>query len=300
MTAALQWPLFLNTTFVMGPPDAAIAARVIQVLELGNVDGAVMPPSLIEDILQEPRGTDRLRKLDYLYFAGAPLPSHVAEQLVGYTKVLPGMGSTEAGAYFIKIRNEDDWDYYCFRPAMGVEFDARAGGLYELVFRRKPDLKRWQQLFHLYPMLDEYPTKDLWTKHPSRPDLWRYAGRADDLIIFSSGYDLRAADIEAKIQKHPGVRSALIGGEGRPRPFLIVELDRNTLMSKRDEGSKLDEIWPYVERAHDRCSGHVKLTRRLTMFTDPTKPLLRTAKDTVSRKASLELYSSEIDRLYGT
>ena len=158
MTAALQWTTFLNAVLVVGPPDAVTAGKVTQILELNKATGAAMPPSVIEDICRYPQGLSDLRRLDYLYFVGAPLPQPIAEQLVGHCKVQPGMGSTEAGAYFIQIRNDDDWEYYCFRPSIGVEFEPKTEQLYELVFRRKPELGRWQQVFQVYPNLDEFPT----------------------------------------------------------------------------------------------------------------------------------------------
>ena len=300
MTVALQWTTFLNTILVVGSPDAATASNVIQVLELGKVTGAAMPPSLIEDICCHPQGVASLRRLQYVYFVGAPLSQPTAEQLVGHCKVQPAMGSTEAGAYFIQIRNDDDWEYYCFRPAMGVEFEQRTENLYELVFRRRPELARWQQIFQVHPNLNEFATKDLWVKHPSKPNIWRYSGRTDDLIILSHGEGLYASDMEAEIQKHPKVRTALIGGQRRPRPFLIIELLDNIRLSESEKGSLLTHIWPNIEKANERCSDYVKLTKSLVIFTDLGKPFPRTAKDTVPRLPSFALYSREIDNLYKT
>lgn len=298
MTVALQMTVFLNSVVVVGPPGPATAANVTQILEFGNVAGAMLPPSLIEDICRDPLGLERLRRLKYVYFAGAPLPRSVAEQLSGYGKLQPAMGSTEAGAYFLQIRNNSDWDYYSFRPAMGVEFEQRTGELYELVFQRKPELERWQQLFHVYPNLDRFPTKDLWAKHPSEPGLWRYAGRIDDLIVFSHGEDLYASDMEAEIQKHPDVSAALIGGDGRPRPFLIVELNHDAVVMESEKESRLRNLWPVIETANEQCSDYVKLSRKLIIFADPAKPLVRTAKGTISRQQSLALYSEDVERLY--
>ena len=298
MTVALQWTTFLNTILVVGPPDAVTADKVIQVLELGKVAGIVMPPSLLEEICCHPQGLACLRRLQHIYFAGAPLPQPIAEMLVGHCKLQPAMGSTEAGAYFIQIRNDDDWKYYRFRPAMGVEFEQRTEDLYELVFRRRQELARWQQIFKVYPNLDEFPTKDLWLRHPSKTDLWRYSGRTDDLIILSHGEGLYASDMEAEIQKHPNVRTALIGGQGRPRPFLMIELFDNALLSESERVSKLTQIWPHIVKVNQRCSDYVKLTRDLIIFTDPERPLPRTAKDTIPRQPSFMLYSPEIDNLY--
>ena len=300
MTVALQWTVFLNTILIVGSPDTANADQIIQLLEFGKVAGVVMPPSLIEDICYHPKGVNSLRRLHYVYFAGAPLSKPTAEQLVGYCKVQPAMGSTEAGAYFIQIRNDDDWEYYCFRPAMGVEFEQRTEELYELVFRRRPELARWQQAFQVYPSLNDFPTKDLWVKHPSKPNAWRYSGRIDDLIILSHGEGLYASDMEAEIQKHPEVRTALIGGQGRPRPFLIIELLDNTSLSKSEKESKLTRIWPYIEKANEKCSDYVRLVRSLVIFADLARPFPQTAKDTVPRLPSFALYSQDIDSLYET
>lgn len=298
MTIALQWTTFLNTVLVVGPPDIATADKVVQIIEWGKVAGAVMPPSLIEDVCRQPRGVDILQGLDYIYFAGAPLQRSTAEQLVGHCKLQPGMGSTEAGAYFIQIRIDDDWEYYCFRPSMGVELEQRTEELYELVFRRQEELSRWQQPFQVYPNLGEFPTKDLWAKHPSKPNCWCYSGRTDDLIILSHGESLYPSDMEAEIQKHPNVETALIGGRGKPCPFLIIDTLDNALLSEVEKVSKLTDIWPYIVRANQRCSEYVQLKRSLVIFTDPQRPLPRTAKDTVSRQLSYTLYSKEIDSLY--
>ncbi|KAL9117987.1 MAG: hypothetical protein Q9187_005473 [Circinaria calcarea] len=179
---------------------------------------------------------------------------------------------------------------------MGVEFEQRTTDLYELVFVRKAELERWQQLFHVYPDLNRFPTKDLFRKHHSEPELWQYAGRTDDLIIFSHGEDLYASDMEAEIEKHPDVAAALIGGNGRSRPFLLIEWKDNARIAE----TKLNELWPVVEKANKQCSDYVKLSRRLIIFTDHAKPLVRTAKGTVSRQQSLTLYLQEIDKLYNS
>lgn len=298
MTAALQWTAFLNMVLVNGPSTSMTSDEVLQLLQFGKVSGMVVPPSVLDDICRHPQGVDRLRKLQYIYFAGAPLSAATAEHLVGHCQIQPGMGSTEAGAYFISVRNDDDWKYYGFRPSMGVEFEQRTPELFELVFRRKTELARWQQVFHLYPDLDVFPTKDLWAKHPSKPGLWRYMARTDDLIVLSHGEGLWASEMEADIQKHPSVRTALIGGQGQPHPFVIIELVDETAALGRDKASRLVDIWPAIARANEKCSDPVKLTKELVLFTHPDKPLTRTAKATVPKPSAFTLYSAEIENLY--
>jgi hypothetical protein len=284
---------------VVAPPTSNTTAdQIIQTLLQSKAQGAVMAPSQISDILRAPSGLETLRGLSYIYFVGAPLPRSTAEQLVGHVKVQPGMGTTEGGAYFIEIRNEDDWEYYRFRDSMGIEMRQRTDDLYELVFKRQPHLSRWQQLFHLRPDLDEVATKDLWTRLPTRLDLWRYGGRADDLVNFTHAESLYATPLEAIIQEHGDVRTAIVGGEGRIRPFLIIEIADEAPLSSAGIEAKISAVWPYIEQANERCIEVVKIRKELVLFTDPAKPLPRTAKNTVLRASVFELYKEDIDRLY--
>ena len=104
--------------------------------------------------------------------------------------------------------------------------------------------------------------------------------------------------MEAEIQKHPKVRTALIGGQGKPRPFLMIELSDHTLLSESEKALLLTHIWPNIEKTNERCSDYVKLTKSLVIFADPGRPFPRTAKDMVPRLPSFALYSREIDDLY--
>ena len=299
MTAALQWPLFLGMILIAGPPGTPSAAQVIDIMKYGKAEGANMPPSQIEDVCNKPEGLELMRGLNSIYFAGAPISRHVAEKLVGHTKLFPAMGTTEAGAYFLKVRNDgEDWEYYCFRPSMGVELQKRSETLHELVFIRQLEHKRWQQLFMIYPDRTEVPTGDLWEQHPSKPDLWKYSGRLDDLLGLSHGEGLYTNKIEKEIEEHPGIRYAIMGASGKQRPFLLIDLAEKTSLSEQERDAKLADIWPHVEKANEHCSNHFKLTRQRVIFSDPARPLPLTAKDTVLRKPAFALYGPEIEQAY--
>lgn len=309
---ALQMTVFLQTIMVVGPVSLPPTAELIsQIFQHGAVVAAILPPSLLEDLCASPSSLALIRsQLKYVYFGGAPLPKAVGALISPYVKLMPAMGSTEAGGYFLEVRTDDinlneDWSYYSFRPGMGCVFEPRAkSGLYELVFRRQPEYERWQQIFHVYPNIDEFPTKDLWAKHPTREGLWEYAGRTDDLVILSHGGALQVTKMEATIEQHAGVKAALIGGEGRKKPFLILELASSAHgAEKESEGlpasdSVIDALWPTVEKANELCSDYVQISKSLIMLTSHSRPFLRTAKNTVARRDSLSLYRDEISALY--
>ena len=277
-----------------------------QVLEYSNVDRAVMVPKMITSLCHHSKNSlDRLRTLKHIWFAGAPMDKATAAQLVGHTKLAPGMGTTEQGAYFLEVRNEDDdWEYYRFRPSIGAVMEHREGNLYELVFHRRPELARWQQIFYLYPDKDRFETKDMWIKHPFKPDLYRYAGRTDDIVELSIGQGLQVTDLEAEIQKFPGIRTALIGGHGKPFPFLLIDLESHNAGvtgGKDERQEKLAEIWPFIEKANkisSERSKYASIESGNVLFTDPARPLPKTAKDTISRPRSFVLYKEDVEMLY--
>lgn len=174
MTVSLQFPIFLRSVVVLGPatpgPTGPHIAKAV--LRYSKAQGALLPPALIDGLCEDSEGTQCLRDLDYLYFAGAPLTQSTAEKLVGYVAVKPAMGSTEAGAYFVRTIDQHDWQYYSFRVGMGIELQHVVNNMYEAVFIRNPKVERWQQVFQVYPELSEFHTKDLFERHPTKDDLW--------------------------------------------------------------------------------------------------------------------------------
>lgn len=116
------------------------------------------------------------------------------------------------------------------------------------------------------------------------------------MIPFSHGENLYVADMKAEIAAfHPDISAVQVGGQGRPRPFLLVEWkDGNDL----DDTRKHAALLPIIEYANRRCSDLVKLTPDHVLFTRPENPLACTIKGTVSRRESNKLYKQEIERLY--
>ncbi|KAI4098680.1 MAG: hypothetical protein L6R37_006338 [Teloschistes peruensis] len=297
MTMALQFTVFLGAVFVYGvakgPPTAE---READVLKYGNVKGTILPPSVIEEMSKDPDHLNCLKQLTYIQWAGAPLSKSTGNLLVNDVELMPCIGSTEAGAWFPKTRKDHDWNYYTFRESMGIELKKRTENEYEVVFVRKPEYAQWQQIFRVYPDLTEFCTKDLFAKHPTKENLWEYVGRLDDMINFADGQSLRVAALEDIIQSHPNVRSALIGGEKRPWPFLVIEPMEGD-SSKLDD-KLIDDVWPTVERANELCLDGCHMQKGFTLLTKPSKPMPRTAKGTVARREAAALYEEDVEAMY--
>lgn len=177
MTVALQFTVFLGSTIVFGPSDRPATAEVVsQILDHARLDGMIVPPSLLEGLCGNDEALTKVKQLKYVQFAGAPLRKEVGDMIAREVRLVSAIGSTEAGAWFPRVQEAADWNYSSFMKGTGVEFEHRGEDLFELVFRRQDEYRRWQQIFDVYPDLEVFHTKDLFTKHPTKHDLWAYAG----------------------------------------------------------------------------------------------------------------------------
>lgn len=298
MFMALQLTVFWNMILVTGAPSGMTTTPEMadKVLQFGNVSGVLYPSSLYEDITQIAPMFERVKKLKFAAFAGAPLDKRTGDLISQHTNLIPIIGSTEVGLFTNFVLDSANWNYYRFHTMMGFDFEHHAGNLYELVLNRKPELARWQQVFYIYPGLDRFHTQDLFAKHPTELDAWAFAGRTDEVIMLSGGR-LHAAEMEMEIQRHPNIRTALVGGEGRKKPFLIVEMTSRVLEIKQRR-KLIDHVWPMVQRANETSAESVRLSKSLIIIASPAKPLVRSSNGMVLRRETIDLYKMEIDNLY--
>ena len=157
-----------------------------------------------------------------------------------------------------------------------MDFQPRGEGLYELVLVRHPATDKYHSAFETFPDLDIYPMKDLFSKHPSKPDHWLYMGRADDVIVLSNGEKLNPLSTEAKVREHLDVKGALVVGQGKFAPGLIVELQPEVAKLTQiaeDRARIVDSIWPYVSSANEKQPGHAQLAQDRILLAPQDKSL---------------------------
>lgn len=142
--------------------------------------------------------------------------------------------------------------------------------------------------------MDVWHTKDLFKRHPSHPDLWVFHGRVDDIVVLSNGEKFNPVPSEMHISAHPLVTGALIAGQGRPQPCL--------LLSPKDESQTLaslvDAVWPTIEEANALAPGQARITRDMILLTTPSKPFIRSPKGTVVRADTTQQYQDDMEQLY--
>ena len=209
------------------------------------------------------------------------------------------MGSSEVGYFPLLHKSPEDWIYFHFDPRMkGIEFREISPGLYEQLFKRHGSTDPFHWTFSTFPDRSEFSMNDVFSKHPSKPNLWLYEGRSDDVIVFSNGEKVNPNGMEAELRTHPGVFGALVIGQGRFEAAALLELEGGFPDTEAARKEFLDGLPPYITKANENAPAYAKLDVDHILFTKAGKPMLRTDKGTVKRRATNQDYEKEIDQLY--
>lgn len=291
-------PIFSEASCpVLGPPLRPPSGQLVkEIMEKQMLKGLFIPPSVAEQLLQEPGGLDFFRGLDFMYTAGGPLSQSAGDLISGVTPVCQLYGSTETSQIPMLVPLPDDWAYMEFHPV--VKFEMRPvgseEGVCELVHHMDATTEKVAALNYNMPGAAEYATRDLFTPHPTKPGLWRFHGRVDDIIVLSNGEKFFPVPMETKLSGHPSLSGALVLGQGQSQAALLLE----PKVAITDVASFVDEIWPFVEESNSLLPGQGRITRSNILVASSDRPFHRSPKGTIVRSLTLKAYDQEIHALY--
>lgn len=322
--------LLAGCTLVFGPPHRPVSPEIVRgVLRAVNLDAGLIPPAVLDDIHSDPSFLEDVSQLNPLVYGGGMwmqfsqliylsflfhliiwLILHFLGQvrqatgdiLSKKTQLLNGMGSTECGSVAQYPVDPQHWSYFHFCEHNGIKWRPTSGSQdeYEMVFCRNDSFESYQGVFRNFPSLVEWPTKDIYRKHPSKKDYWEYRGRLDDVIVLTTGEKLNPISIESSLAaKHPEVRAALVIGTRRSHPALLVELKAPGVNEQR-KTKLIHEIAVIAGEENQQNSRDAQLLQQDILLTKVDKPFCRTGKGTVHRADTLRLYADEIDELYSS
>jgi thioester reductase-like protein len=297
--------IYWDKPLALGIGDRPLSTdMVVECLAHADVDAAMLPPAILEEMSQLDETIAPLKTLKYVAFAGGNLPRESGNRLVQKGVTLSNaISATEFTPFPIYWQeNQDLWQYFIVNSDLfGCDWRKVPGqeDVYEQVIVRKAQDPGYQGFFFTFPNDNEYSTKDLYRPHPTEPDNWIYHGRADNIIVFSTGEKLNPVTIEEIITGHPEVDAALVVGSSRFQPALILE---PTKQPKNDQEATafIDRVWPLVVKANKETVAHGQIGRSYIIVSNPKKPFPRAGKGTVQRAAAVKLYEEEIDALYAS
>ncbi|KAL8720788.1 MAG: hypothetical protein Q9181_007848 [Wetmoreana brouardii] len=289
-------PVFTNAIPVFGPPLRPPSGELAaEILRQQYVRRCLLPPSVAEQLLHSNDGLDLFRQLDIFCYAGGPLSQAAGDAISGVTTVCQFYGSTEAGQIRLLVPQAEDWSYMEFHPDAKLELQPSYDDAFELVLFADQSTACSSALNHNFPGVDTWYTKDLFKPHPTKHGLWRFHGRKDDIIVLSTGEKLNPLPMENLLQGLLTVSGALVIGQGRSQPALLIE--RNPRGPKETK-SLLDALWPSIETANALMPAQGRITRTMILLADADKPFVRAGKGTVVRKLTEAAYAEEITDLY--
>ncbi len=295
--ALVVLPIYSTTaTVVLGPADRPPTGRMVsQIMQRYHLRALFCPPIIFEQLVQEPEALEHANGLDFLSYAGGPLSSETGTLLGQLTNVCSFYGSTETGAAQTLIPLRGDWAFLEWHPTWGADMQPSEDEAYEMVLHRDPSLEGVRSFSCNFPNVEEWHTKDLFRPHPNKPNLWKFHGRRDDIIVLSNGEKFNPVPSEAIISGHPLVSGAIIVGQGRFQAALIVEPKDE---SETQKSSLVEAIWSTVEQANAQAPGHARVTRSMVTVADTNKRFERAGKGTVMRKLTTEKFAAEMEALY--
>ncbi len=260
-----------------------------------TLKGVYCPPSILEQMCQEPGGLEEAKKLDFAIFTGGPLAPATGDALSKVTSLCQIYGSTEIGVTPALVPLPQNWAYLEFHPFYGHVMEEVGQDQYEMVLYRDMTMKRFRQVCHTNPNVEVWRTKDVFKPHPTEPNLWQFQGRIDDIMVLGNGEKFNPVPIEKTVEGHPLVYGALMVGQGKELPALIIEPEKGVALDSKD---LLDAIWPIIQEANSRAPGHARVNRSMVLIAKTEKPFLRAGKGTIVRKLSVAAFSDEIEKLY--
>ncbi|KAK6083537.1 hypothetical protein SCUP515_01788 [Seiridium cupressi] len=242
----LMAPMFWDIITIWPPVHEGTptpASVVSGILEKFRPDGAFFVPSTLRDLSAQQTSLELVKKLNYVMYGGAPLDGWVGDLLCTELNLLVLLGFTETNIWPLhKLEDPKEWRYYRIDDRIGHRLEHFRDDLHELVIDRKPEHRRYQGAFMMFPGTD--------TWH-SQPDLIQYRGRKDDLVKLVWLTKVRAGDMESALSSDARITETMVGGEGRPTPFIILQLAESI------ERPSEEELWTIVRTLNEKFSAEL-------------------------------------------
>lgn len=299
--ASFTGSIFHHIPIAICPDKPLSVDLLVKVIQQAKPTTAVFPPSILEDMSHSQEGLAALSSLDSACFGGAPLSPEAGSILSRHINLRTAIGSSEMGAISTLIpEGEDNWGYFEWNPFFGIDMQSIGDGLYELVIPRRENARTVHGIFHTFPTLHEYRSKDLFVPHSSRPNLWKYHGRLDDVIVLSNGEKLNPVTLEKVVEGHPSVSRALLVGQGRFQSALLIEpVWRDYEVNfGRNEKRFIEAIWPAVQTANKTVPNYGQVMRNMILPSHKGKPFKTTPKGTTQRHSVNKDYADEIEAIF--
>ncbi|KAJ7865231.1 putative aminoadipate reductase [Mycena leptocephala] len=278
-TACTYPPASTATEYII--PVSPTPENAIKNAKGANATGIMAVPALILE-WQSPEDIAYLKTLKILAYSGGPLTSRVGDLLFSHgVNIVPVYGGTEFGTPTVTKRGkaEEDageWAWMRFSPRVNVRWVPLGDGTFECQFLTIPETH--QLSVENLPDVRGYSTKDVFERHPTKPDLYRIVGRLDDVLIMANGEKTVPGPMEDVMMASPLVMGAVMFGRERNQVRVLIEPNPQYKLDPKDEqqiAKFRNLIWPVIEEADESAPAFARIYKEMILVTQPGRPMLR-------------------------
>lgn len=254
-------------------------------------------PYVLQLIEKEERGLEWLQKMDIVGIGGAALPEEVGNRIVeSGVNLVSRFGSSECGFLMSSHRaysTDKAWQY--LRNSIGpefVSFEESGDGLFELVV-----LSKWPHMAKRNRPDGSFATSDLFEPHPHILNAWRYHSRSDSQLTLITGKKFDPAPLEAALADSELLSDALIFGNGKPYPGVL--LFRSSDHKNVSDEELQESIWPILEQLNSKTQDHARISASM-MIPMPWQdiPLEKSSKGTLIRAKVEQRFADASENAY--
>ncbi|KAJ0299763.1 hypothetical protein COL516b_008880 [Colletotrichum fioriniae] len=250
-------------------------------------------PYVVKLLAETDEGIRALASVKLVLFGGSSCPDDLGDRLVNNGVYLVG----NYGSLMNSVRPPGDkaWNYLRPLPSAKpyVLMDEVSTGIYECVCLDGIPSKSTS---NSDSPPNSFRTRDLFVKHPTQPDWWKYVSRLDDRFTLINGEKVLPIPIEGRIRQEEIVKEAIVFGEQRSYPgALIVKADNAAHLSYEDY---VEAIWPAVEAANAKAESFSRIPRELLIVLPSDTQYPRTDKGTFIRAPFYQQFEKEIQSAY--
>lgn len=255
-------------------------------------------PYVLQMLEADSAGLKHLQSMSIVGVGGAALPTEIGDKLVKQgVNLISRFGSAECGFLMSSHRDyskDGEWQYLRLpSDAAFVRFEAQDDNLSELVV-----LPGWPHMAKKNRDNGAFATADLFEPHPTIEGAWKYHSRADSQLTLITGKKFDPAPLEAAIATSDLVEDALIFGNGRPYPGVLLFRSAKAKNLNNDEFVK--DLWPAMEKLNNESQDHARVSQSMLVAMAVLEtPLEKSSKGTILRGAVEKRFSKEIDGAYG-
>ncbi|KAF8840152.1 acetyl-CoA synthetase-like protein [Paxillus ammoniavirescens] len=259
-------------------------------------------PTFLEQWATSKGAVEELKKLENVVYGGGPLPVKIGDALCAAGVVIgSSYGGTEFGNPVLSPNKKDvadgDWLWMRFADNVKIRWAPQGDDTYECQVLTTEDS---QMSVENLTDVKGYATSDVFVKHPVK-NMWKIVGRIDDVITLASGEKTVPAPMEAAVASSPLVKGAIMFGRERNQVGILIEPQPEYIVDIMDDKAVAEfrnKIWPVIEEANMTAPAFSRIFKEMILIASKSKPILRTHKGTLQKKATVKVYETEIDALY--